>query len=79
MLLASDVAYEKKSFKHLLHAFDVLVNSGGKILLSEPGRRYAQDFFPLLEKKGFQRVAFKYPVTLRGVKHTIGVHELTRP
>lgn len=79
VLLASDVAYETKAFDYLIHSFETLVNQGGIILLSEPGRHYAREFFPALDKKGFLRSTFHYPITLRGIKHNIGVHQLIKP
>lgn len=44
VVLASDVAYEKRAFEPLLDAFRVLVRPGGKLILSEPSRAWSQEF-----------------------------------
>lgn len=53
LLLASDIAYERKSFDDLIKAFKVLIKPDGKILVSEPNRAYSQSFFHELTDHGF--------------------------
>lgn len=77
LLIASDVAYEKKSFEYLLKAFDVLTRTGGKILVSEPSRLYAQSFFEMLPFSGFTVEKFIYPVTRNNIDHRINIFEIT--
>ena len=54
ILLASDVAYEKRAFEPLLKAFKSLSNPKGKIIVSEPNRPISKDFFTNLHEEGFQ-------------------------
>lgn len=78
LLLAADIAYERKSFEILPAAFNKLIKPGGKILVSEPSRLYAADFFSQLSFSGFQTRQFEYPVTMNGTPARIQVYELTR-
>jgi len=48
LLLASDLAYEARSFTALLHAFDQLIPPGGRAILTEPGRPIAEPFLAQL-------------------------------
>ncbi len=50
VLLAADVAYEKRFFEPLINTFRTLLKPNGCILLSEPGRSVASDFFELMTK-----------------------------
>lgn len=53
VLLASDIAYESRSFKPLLKALKVLVKKEGLILISEPNRKFAKEFFTDLKNEGY--------------------------
>lgn len=50
LLLASDVAYEKRFFPALEHAFSQLMTTGGRIILTEPNRAIAVDFLNHLKQ-----------------------------
>lgn len=76
LLLASDVAYERRSFEFLPHAFRTLTNPGGKIIVSEPNRLYAQEFFEALSSQGFAVEKLVYPVSLNQTIHRINVFEI---
>ena len=77
LLLASDVAYERRSFEFLPLAFKTLVKPGGKIFVSEPNRLYAQDFFDSLVYDGFAVRKLVYPVQRNNTNHNINVFEIT--
>ncbi len=76
VLLASDVAYEKKSFEFLPHAFKTLVKPNGKIIVSEPNRLYAQEFFKSLSFRGFAVKKFVYSIERNDLHHNINVFEI---
>ena len=76
ILVASDVAYERRSFEYLPDAFRTLTNPGGKIIVSEPKRLYAQEFFNSLQYQGFQVTKFEYSLRLKNFNHSINVFEL---
>ena len=76
LLLASDVAYERKSFDHLPNAFKKIVNPGGKVIISEPKRLYAQNFFDSLQYQGFQVMKYEYALRHKEFNHSINVYEL---
>jgi len=50
LLLASDVAYEKRAFDVLPQAIKILSKPGGRIIITEPQRVMAQPFLDILEK-----------------------------
>ncbi len=53
VILASDVAYERRLFEPLAQALEELLAPGGVIYLSEPNRALARDFFDRLARLGF--------------------------
>jgi predicted nicotinamide N-methyase len=76
LILASDIAYEKRSFEFLPHAFRTLLKPGGVILLSEPNRSLAIDFFRTLPSKGFSFKQKTVKVQLNGRENTVCVYEI---
>lgn len=78
ILLASDVAYETRSFDFLIHAFMVLVKPGGCIVVSEPNRQFAKQFFMSLAAKGFHISPFHYLIALNRIKIKVNVYQLKR-
>lgn len=53
VLLAADVAYEKRMFTTLIDVFRKLVALGGMVLFAEPNRSYTKDFYQMLQSEGF--------------------------
>ncbi|RMG68068.1 MAG: methyltransferase domain-containing protein [Calditrichaeota bacterium] len=53
VILASDVAYERRLFQPLAAALDQLLAPEGVIYLSEPNRALARGFFQMLAERGF--------------------------
>jgi len=78
ILLAADVAYEARFFDPLIHTFEALLNPGGTILLSEPHRELAIDFFELLEKSGFTYIQHDRTAPSGNCVIPIGVYEIYR-
>ena len=76
ILLASDVAYEKRSFEPLIAAFSTLVKPGGTIFISEPGRDFAREFLEKLSAQEYEKKETIIPVTWRKTKFEINVWEL---
>ncbi len=76
-VLASDIAYEKKSFTDLLHAFKLILKPGGKILIAEPNRAFAQSFFLDLAQQGFLVHTQSERIEFRDQAYSIHVHEIT--
>jgi len=76
VLIASDVAYERRSFDYLPNAFKALTKPGGKIIVSEPNRLYAQEFFESLSFIGFTTKKFIYSVNRNNILHNVNVFEI---
>ncbi len=78
LVLASDICYEKRFFEHLPNAFRTLCNSGGSIIVSDPSREVAQDFFQNIIKEGFQvnKISYDIQPLLGGRTVTVNVYHL---
>jgi predicted nicotinamide N-methyase len=74
LILASDVAYEKRSFDGLLNAFRTLLKPGGTILLSEPNRLMAKEFFKNLSSHGFKHSSKTVRIALNGRDNEVCVY-----
>lgn len=66
VLLAADVAYEEPFFDSLIKTFNALLKPGGSILLSEPGRTLAIEFFKRMRESAFEveQVAVKQGIDI---------------
>lgn len=62
LVLASDVCYEKRFFQYLPAAFRTLCKPGGSIIVSDPSREVAQDFFQNIDKEGFKVHEIQYNI-----------------
>jgi predicted nicotinamide N-methyase len=78
ILLAADVAYEKRAFEPLLDAFQHLIKPDGTILIAEPNRFISKDFFENLIHKGFKVNKTTLDIERRGHIFTVNVFELKR-
>lgn len=73
VVLASDVAYESRSFEPLINALKSILKPDGKLILSEPNRQFASPFIHTLER-GFKLEKADLPVSLDGVDYNISVY-----
>lgn len=78
ILLASDVAYERRMFDFLPLAFHQLVKPGGKIIVSEPDRHYAREFFSTLASAGFFHEKQERLILRNGIYHRVYLHLLQK-
>jgi predicted nicotinamide N-methyase len=78
LIIASDVVYEKRFFDPLIVTFKNLLSPAGRVLLSEPNRNIAREFFSSLTENGFifqsvdSKVTFKdkiYQVTIYSINN----------
>jgi predicted nicotinamide N-methyase len=76
IILASDLAYEKRSFEHLAAACKDLLEQNGVMYLSEPKREYAIPFFDLLKESGFSLASFHYEIALNNINTKVNVYEI---
>lgn len=53
-IIASDIVYEPNMYKTIIKLFKKIIHPRGKILLTEPSRKFAIQFFELLKVNGFQ-------------------------
>lgn len=76
LLLASDITYEARNFPHLPAAFRSLCKSGGTIILSDPKRKVARDFFRSLPAAGFWMEKVDEPIHFQGREIVIHIYLL---
>ncbi len=76
IIIASDIAYEKKSFEDLLSAFKQLLSPHTKMYISEPNRAFSQSFFRDLKEHGFLVNSVQEKLMFRDQAYTIHVHEI---
>jgi len=76
VLIASDIAYESRSFLPLIDTLKKLVHANGTILISEPNRAFAQEFFDQL-KNDFSIISEDKIIKKDGLKYTITIYLLT--
>ena len=78
ILLASDVAYERRAFEPLLGAFKTFIKPDGCILIAEPNRDVSKHFFQNLEAEGFAVRQTTLTVERRGFPFRVNVFKLKR-
>ncbi|MGA0369935.1 MAG: class I SAM-dependent methyltransferase [Kiritimatiellia bacterium] len=76
LILAADVLYDPKEFPGLIQSIHLLLDAEGCLLLSEPGRPQARDFFAGVLQAGFQVESCHRVVSLHGEEYEITVSEI---
>jgi predicted nicotinamide N-methyase len=76
VLLASDVAYESRSFLPLLNAFKSLIRKNGIVILSEPNRKFAREFFEQLKTEGFHLTEHVKNVVKDNIRYKVSIYIL---
>ncbi len=78
LVLASDITYEKRFFEFLPNAFRTLCKPGGSIIVSDPSREVAQDFFQSITKEGFtiNKISYDIQPILGGKTVEVNVYHL---
>lgn len=77
LVLASDIAYERRFFADLPNAFRTLCRPGGTILVSEPNRAMAREFFASLHQQGFSVTSFSVKGVFNKLPYRVNIHSLT--
>jgi predicted nicotinamide N-methyase len=77
LILASDVVYEKRFFNPLVEIFGSVLSPGGQILLSEPKRKIAREFFSSLNDNGFVFNSVDLSVIFKGKNYQVAVYNIT--
>ncbi len=76
IILASDVAYESRSFNPLISSLKSLLKEDGTIYISEPNRKFTSPFIKLLSKE-FAVTKFDHNVVLDTISYVVSVYECT--
>jgi predicted nicotinamide N-methyase len=75
VILASDIAYEKRFFEHLPFSLKAMMHYNSMAVLSEPGRAFAKDFVDGLIEH-FAVTQFTKEVSWKGTKFNVGIYVL---
>jgi predicted nicotinamide N-methyase len=75
VILASDIAYEKRFFEQLPFALKAMMHYNSMAVLSEPGRAFAKDFVDGLIEH-FAVTQFTKEVNWKGTKFNVGIYVL---
>ena len=78
IIVAADVLYEKQSFLPLLYCFETLLAPAGKIMLAEPNRPLAKEFFSLLQTRGFQYSITEWQVNNAGKPAQVSIYQIEK-
>jgi predicted nicotinamide N-methyase len=76
LILASDIVYEKRFFQPISDLFKKLLKPEGLVLLSEPNRKVATDFFKVLLDEGFLYEQNEIRVRFNNKNHRIIVYKI---
>jgi predicted nicotinamide N-methyase len=76
LLLAADVAYEKRAFEPLVKAFAALSETGGRIIVTEPGRERTSDWLEMLAKQWPNHVSTTASILYREVEVTVNIMDI---
>jgi predicted nicotinamide N-methyase len=73
VILASDVAYESRSFEPLKKSLKHILKPNGILLLSEPNRKFASPFIKILESE-FDLKKTNKKIVLDGIEYIISIY-----
>lgn len=76
LIVGADVLYNPKDFPDLIRSLKRLLKFGGSLVISEPGRPHARNFFARMLQAGFQIDTTHYPVVLHKNNYEISVSEI---
>lgn len=77
VVLASDIAYEKRSFEFIPKAIEALLKVDGVCYISEPSRVMAKDFFETVMPTFFSCKKIEtYEIEWRGVSTKVRIYEI---
>ena len=78
-IVASDVAYERKSQPYLGRVLRRLLQPGGRLYISDPRRPASQPFFRSLESQGYAHQLDQIAVSWRSLDHLVDIHTFRKP
>jgi len=78
IILASDVAYENRSFGFLINFIKRMTSEGKIVLLSEPGRMLAASFIKELHNTGLIKKDIPYIIPRNNIENKVTVYELRK-
>lgn len=76
VILASDIAYERRMFDPLMAAFENWLQAGATVMISEPDRHFAREFFLQLHNGDWHSEKTELKIDRKGLSYRIHVHTL---
>jgi predicted nicotinamide N-methyase len=74
VVIASDVFYERSNFHPLIQLLQRALRPDGQLILAEPNRPVARDFFRLLRDHGFRYTRTTQRVEVRGELSEVSIY-----
>lgn len=78
VVLASDVAYERRMFEPLRKAILHYLEAGAVVIVSEPDRALAKDFFASWQSSGYRLKTNTYPTRRLSIDYRVNIHRLEK-
>jgi predicted nicotinamide N-methyase len=76
LLLAADVAYERRAFEPLVSTFDALSEAGGRIIVTEPGRERTSGWLKMLGEQWPNHVSTSVNILYREVEVAVNIMDI---
>ncbi|MCC5849194.1 MAG: methyltransferase domain-containing protein [Verrucomicrobia bacterium] len=76
VILGADILYDEREFPSLIRTLRQKLSRKGRVLIAEPGRPQANDFFARMLRAGFGIDTRHHQVDLHGVCFEVSVSEL---
>lgn len=78
VVLASDVAYERRMFDPLRETIKRYLERGARVIISEPDRALAREFFTSWQTSGYRLTTQMIPITRASVDYRVNIHRLEK-
>ncbi len=76
LLLAADVAYERRAFEPLVSTFGALSEAGGRIIVTEPGRERTSGWLKMLGEQWPNHVSTSVNILYREVEVAVNIMDI---
>lgn len=77
LIIGADILYHPTQYPDLLRTLGQLLSANGTILIADPGRPHANEFFARAIRAGYKLHTRHYPIDLHDCEFSITVTELT--
>jgi predicted nicotinamide N-methyase len=76
IIIGADILYERKMLTPLLTFYSQALKDSGWILMAEPGRRIAREFFSMLEEHGWKYITDQRMINLNNKQQVVYIYRI---